>query len=526
MMLRLIAREGVYTAAWLVAVTACTFGLADLARPQDWFGGAHDASALGLDPRRPTGDLPLFWNADVADARIRTSADIAALDALQTRAAAEARLARRGSAAIPTMMTALPSRSPDVQRSLLRVLAVASPALTGGDRAPVPAPGDSPHDAIVWWDRVYATHLLDFRPGYAERQAERLASRDSRNAVERVARLGTYGLPALVAALDEAQDAAGLTRVSAALSDITGRSLRVDQARPGDEARRVARAWRAFWVANRLEYETLSPWRRGLGHFTETRYGQWFLRAVRGDFGESALTRRAVTSELQVRLPASTFASGIGGLLAVAVSIAFGGGEALRRRALRVKMFDLLGALVPGSAAFAVAWFLVLRVCARGTAPGELAAAVMGGGAWVRATLSAVACGALAAVWFQRPGARIVLQAVRVEAEQWVSESLSPTGLQVIRHGARIGAASLLAPMGIAAPVVLLASLLVEVVFGLRGMGELTLRSLAHVDGPWLMAAVTSVVPLLLARRWALGVLAWLLGVRDDAPAAPPPGAP
>jgi hypothetical protein len=144
--------------------------------------------------------------------------------------------------------------------------------------------------------------------------------------------------------------------------------------------------------------------------------------------------------------------------------------------------------------------------------------------------LSTVACGALAALWFRRPAARLVLHAVRIEAEQWARESLSPTGLQVVRHGARIGAASLLAPMALAAPAVLLASLAVELVFGLRGMGELTARALARVDGPWILAAAVTLVPLLLARRWALGVLAWLLGVREGetrvSPQSPPANAP
>ena len=156
--------------------------------------------------------------------------------------------------------------------------------------------------------------------------------------------------------------------------------------------------------------------------------------------------------------------------------------------------------------------------------PPHAGASSVGAAGGLRVAVSTLACGALAALWFRRPAAGLVLHAVRIEAEHWARESLSPTGLQVVRHGARIGAASLLAPMALAAPAVLLASLAVELVFGLRGMGELTARALARADGPWILAAAVTVVPLLLARRWALGVLAWLLGVREgDTRSSPPP---
>ena len=90
---------------------------------------------------------------------------------------------------------------------------------------------------------------------------------------------------------------------------------------------------------------------------------------------------------------------------------------------------------------------------------------------------------------------------------------------EVLRHGARIGVASLLAPLGFAGPVVLLASLVVELPLGLEGMGALTVRALPARDAPWLMAAVLTTVPLLLGRRWARGLLVRVL----DLPAAPPP---
>jgi len=507
-MVRLLVREALYTTVWLVAVTAATFAALDLGSDQDWFGAVARAREIGLDARTArSGGLPIFWNRVVADARTRTHADLDAL-ATPASAVAERRLTERGSAALPTVLERLRRLPPPSRRATLRVLARWSRALTGQEEAPAPEGLDDHAAPIAWWDRFQAAHALDFRDAYAQRQAERLAGRDSRNAVERIARLGTYAIPSLVATFDAPLSREGEQRVAAALAGLTGVPAR-------DRG-----AWRAWWFARHLEYESFSPWRRSLGHVTETRYGQWLVRALRGDLGASRVTGRAVADELRERLPISTLASGLGGLLAVAGLIAFGGGEALQRRPLRVKLLDLAGALVPGSLAFLGVWAILLRLC------GQDGGALLGAAGGLRVAVATAACGALAALWFRRPAARLVLHAVRIEAEHWAHESLSPTGLQVIRHGARIGAASLLAPMALAAPAVLLASLAVELVFGLRGMGELTARSLARADGPWILAAAVTVVPLLLARRWALGVLAWLLGVREGETRTSPPSPP
>ncbi len=505
------------TVVCLVAATVASFAALDALGDHDWFGAGRYAQVLGLDPRRAsTGDLPLLWNPSVDDARARTLRDLSQLSSERTRPEAERRLARRGSAALPEVMARLPRLSPEARLAALRVLSGWSRALTGSEVAPVPERAGDDQRALAWWDRFYSARVLDFRTGYAHRQAERLAAHDSRNAAERVARLGTYGLPALVQALGLAPDRAGTARVANMLSDLTDIPLRLSPDPAPADAARVAEAWKAFWFARHLEYETLSPWQRTLGHVTETRYGHWLRRALWGRLGVSRVTGRPVALELRERMPLSALASGLGGLFAVAGVIAFGGGPAMRRRALRVKLLDLLGALVPGLAAFAGAWTILLRLCA----PPGGAARLFAGFGWLTALLATAACGAVATLWLRRRAMRLVLHAVRVEAERWAEESLAPTSIQVLRHGARIGVASLLAPLALAAPVVLLVSLVIEVALGVRGMGGLTARALPALDAPWLMIAVVTIVPLLLAKRWALGLLGWLLGVRAVALAA------
>mgnify|MGYP003346720640 CR=1 FL=1 len=90
MLFRVLVREAIYTTVWLVAVTALTFAGLDLATDQDWFGAVARAQALRLDVvTARTGGLPLFWNGAVADAAVRTHADLAALDTGAEHAATE-----------------------------------------------------------------------------------------------------------------------------------------------------------------------------------------------------------------------------------------------------------------------------------------------------------------------------------------------------------------------------------------------------------------------------------------------------
>lgn len=516
-MLRIFFREALLTTFGLFLVSVVAFTLLDHLGTQDWFSTAPYASALRLPAARITGrDLPLFWRSTVEDARDLTLRDLGRLDDARTRPAALRDLQRRGTAGLPTIMARFPWLSPDARVHVFEVLSRWSPTLTGGETAPVPAtPGDD-HDVTAWWDRYYAAHLLDFRPGYAQRQAQRLATRESRNASERLVRMGTYGLPALVQTLSASPTRDARVRLTDMLANITGVPWRVRPEAREREASHVVEGWEAFWLSEHLEYQTLPAWQKALGHVTEARYGRWLVRAFRGQFGVSRVTVRPIAQELRVRLPLSALTSGLAGLFAFAGVLAFGGSKAVRQRPLRTRLFDLGGALVPGLTALAFAWALLMQLCfPLGTVWGE-AGRLLGNWQWLRVLLSTVAAAALASWWLSRPGFAPVLQAVRIEAERWVEESLTPTTGEVFRHGVRLGVASLLAPMGLAAPTVLTASLVVELLFGLRGMGQLTVQSIALADAPWLMVAILTIVPLLLARRWSLGLLGWLLGFGSD----------
>jgi hypothetical protein len=145
---------------------------------------------------------------------------------------------------------------------------------------------------------------------------------------------------------------------------------------------------------------------------------------------------------------------------------------------------------------------------------------------WIHLASAIIVLAPLAILWLRRRNARVLLHAVRHEAESWALESRNPHIGQVLRHGFRVGMASLFAPMGLSAFPLMLMAIVVEPVVGVRGMAALTLSSMRTWDAPWLLIAIVSVVPLWLVRRWAHSVLLWALGDVSLRPVPPPSIAP
>jgi ABC-type dipeptide/oligopeptide/nickel transport system permease component len=243
---------------------------------------------------------------------------------------------------------------------------------------------------------------------------------------------------------------------------------------------------------------------------TETRYGRWLGRVAVGELGVARRTGRPNALELRRRLPASTFVQGLGGLLATALVVAFGGGRALRRRPLRTKLLDLGGALVPGLAAFLVAFALLVQLCAAPRPAGALVRATLA--RWPSLLAGVLLVTPLASLWLRRRGARLVLHGVRREAESWAMDGLRPGFWQIVRHGFRVGVASLFAPLALSALPLIALSLLIEPLARVEGMAALTVDSLRPLDAPWLLMAILSLVPVWLAARWARSALVWALG--------------
>lgn len=505
-MIRTLLTEALKTTLMLVVVSVVAFVALDLTGQIDWWGTRALAEDAGVPRERALArDVPRLLNPHVADAQVRTRDDLIALRSASTRDAARVRLLRRGTAALPAMLAELRTLPITSRDAALEILATMAPTITGGERPPADAAA-----ALEYWDRFYALRGLDFRGAYVRRIVQRLVEHESRNAEEQLIRLGTYALPAVFDVLDEPVTTDGARRITALLSDLTGLPLRLAPDASVTRMRQVVDTWRAWWFVQRLEYETLSDVSRFAGHVTETRYGRWLTRLLAGRGGRSSVTDRPLAIEVRERALRSSFVGGLGGLLAIAAVVAFGGGPALRRRPIGTKLLDLTGALIPGLVAFVLGFVVLVQVAAAPRPAGPLATDVFA--RWPRMALAVVVLAPLAALWLRRRFARVALHAVRKEAESWARESRHPKPAQVLRHGMRVGLASLLAPLALAALPIVLMAMLVEPATGVAGMGQLTVQSINHFDPPWLILAIISVVPVWLARHWAQRVMLWALG--------------
>jgi ABC-type dipeptide/oligopeptide/nickel transport system permease component len=505
-MVRWLIVEALRAAFSLFVVSVLAFIALDATGEHDWYATLAPGRSFGMASHESLGrSLPRLYFRDVDDAQVRTLSDLQKLTVPQHRQGARDRLLSRGAVVVPTALAAFDSLSPAAKTETLALLAMLAPALTGGERPPA-----DPVQARAWWDSFRVMHEIDLRDAYARRHVQRLADHDSPNAREQLERLGTLALPALFEALDAELDAASARRLCALASDLTGNRHRIPPSANADQTRAIVEGWRAWWFANHLDYVRLGQTRRWLGKVTEARYGLWLGRAFDGRMGPSRVTRRSVLTELRERLPASTVLAGLGGLVATALVVAFGGGPALRQRPLRTKLVDLVAAFVPGLAAFSVGFLALCSVCAGRASTWEFAKQTLSD--WPRLLLGIALVTGPAALFLRRERARVVLQAVRAEAESWAEESKTPHPAQLVRHGARVGVASLLAPAALNALVILTLTLLVEPIARVHGMGELTLRSLLVLDGVWLQIAVLSIVPLAIGTRWARTALVWALG--------------
>ncbi|MDP3276477.1 MAG: hypothetical protein Q8Q09_14865 [Deltaproteobacteria bacterium] len=505
-MLRLLIRESLWLFLSLMLASILGFVVLDHTGSHDWWGTLKPGTDFGIqrDALLMQG-APRLYARSVRDATVLTLDDLERLRNDTQRDAARARLIARGTVVVPSILARLERLEGEHREQALRVLASSAAQLTGGDQPP-----QDTERAMLWWNNFRVLHEIDLRDAYARRHVQRLIESESVSARENLLRLGTLALPAVFEAFDQPLDGDRAKRLCVLVRALTAIGPVLTEESSAEAIRSAVAGWRAWWFVHHLEYVRLGESARIAARWTETRYGQWLSLVLTNRLGPSKITGQSVARELRRRLPESTSAAGLGGLIATALVVSFGGGPALRRRPLRAKLIDLVAALVPGMIAFSLGFLSVCALCTGGASPFPLAREVLQ--SWPTLCVSVLLVTALAVLWLRRRDAQLVLHAVRAEADSWAAESRDPHLVQIVRHGARVGVASLFAPAALNALVILALTLIVEPMTGVSGMGSLTIRALARNDGPWLLIAALSVVPVAFATRWARTALVWALG--------------
>jgi peptide/nickel transport system permease protein len=224
---------------------------------------------------------------------------------------------------------------------------------------------------------------------------------------------------------------------------------------------------------------TVADWRRSLGLATSlaAQYLDWLAGLAIGDWGLSLRTRQPVAWELGQRFGWS-FAIGFGGIaLAALLSLPLGRAAALNPAGAVDTASRLIAVLLQSVPAFVLATGVVLLAVA---APGTVRLYTGGAAERLAAPLLLVALYALA------PLLRVVRRAYLDERDQFYMRAAQAKGLSardaLSRHAGRAALLALLAALPPQATWAVGGTIVVEVVFGIPGVSQLVVDSVAARD--------------------------------------------
>lgn len=456
--MRSVLRRLLWLGPALVLITMVTFGALSLALRSD----ARRADA--------SDELPLFFNPEPGSVERLATRALRAIAASETAGAAEAELVQLGGAALPFVLPALDSLSPEGRGRVVRALRPVG-ARMGFELDP----SWEASREVVFWSRFWDEHSIDYRPQVARRAVLRLVQKSTLLRDTEVRQLDTYALGELMRQMASVDDAVDVERVRL-LSDIAFDMLgqpsprgtwRLPAAAGIEDARAVASTWRDWWSRNRTRYRTYSGTDRITAMLRDTRYGGWVTRAVRHDLGRLD-DGRTVGEVLRqgTRVSAPLLASGIFGTFAAA---ALGGmlSVLVRRRSPR--------------------WLVALLVL-RAALPAVVVAVLA---SWLHGGTHGVALGAVIMALFGaplaslRPGAR--LEAASSDFIRTL-ESLGVARWRVALSTLRLSSAALVLQLGAQLATLITLTFVVEHALGLGGLGAQTIDSLEQPDLNWLMA--------------------------------------
>lgn len=471
--MRSVLRRLLWLGPTIVLVTLVTFGALSVALPT--LPGEHT--------------LPLFFNPDPGAAeRLATRAltRVAGGDA-----AAEHELSVLGGAALPFILPALDSLSPEGRARAVRALRP-----VGVRMGFEIDPSWEPSREVLFWTRFWDEHSIDYRPVVARRAVLRFVQRSTLLRDNEVRQLDTYALEELIAQMTPVNDAPDIDKVrrlSQLAADITGRPLPALGDEGGlREAARVAAAWTDWWSRERTRYKTYSGTERVTAMLRDTRYGAWVTQAVRRKLGVVEGGRSAwdvLREGSRITLP--LLGSGVVGVWVL--SALAGAAGALGRRGLTsvFRGFGVLRAALP-SVVLAVALTWWWGDAARRTWVGALL--MLGAGA----SLSPLYRGALAEV----ARGDFIRTLKSLGAPRW----------QVSLTTLRLSSTAIIVQLGAQLSSLISLTFVVEYALGLPGLGTRTIQALHHPDLNWLMA-ITICTALFVGLLHAASEL--LLGVLD-----------
>lgn len=249
--------------------------------------------------------------------------------------------------------------------------------------------------------------------------------------------------------------------------------------------------------------------RLGLNRPFLVRYLEWLGGAVTGDFGNSYISGRSVSSLIASRLEISLWLAGLGMFFAIIIALPIGAYAAMRRRHLDgavVSAVSQIGLAIP--AFWAGIWLVIIfAVNLRWLPAGRYVSYWDSVGEWARHLVLPVT--SLAVVQASVISRYVRSAVIEVSHEDYfrTARSLgwSRSGA-LLRHGLRNIAISLLTVIGLQLATLLVGAIIIEQVFALPGLGSSLLLAVSKRD----LGIVQAIVLLLV---WAVLIINFLVDV-------------
>jgi peptide/nickel transport system permease protein len=419
-------------------------------------------------------DLPRVLNLAPEDVRSRAAAamaHVAAADAESESSAQELR--RLGGAALPYVLPALEALEPDARRRV----AVALVPLA--ERMHLSAADDlaQPEAAVLFWTRLWDDRALDFSRPAVERAVRRLAEHGSEARESDVTALDTLALSEVVRAMTPRTDPVTLARLTRIAQHATERGVIVQPEATREETARAVADWSEWWFAHTTDFVALNGASRAIAVVTETRYGKWLKRIVSGELGVSLVDGEPILSKLRARAPMTLWLCALATLVSWTLAVPIGAiGAWWRGGAFDVATSAALFLL------YAIPTFVVAELLRRAAPAGPAGATQL--------TLPVVALAAGSLATLSRWQRTAMLEVVRQEFVRTAWAKGMRAGRVLVVHALRNALMPTVTVAGMHLPTLFGGAVVVEEVFGLRGVGFETMRAIEAHDAAWLMAVL------------------------------------
>jgi peptide/nickel transport system permease protein len=475
-MLRHALRRLLWAVPTLLATSLVLFFVTTLAPDPSRADPAALEGSPELDQARRARflDLPRFVNLAPADVRSRAAAAMSHVAAADSgREASAMELRRLGGAALPYVLPALEALAPDARRRV----ALALGPLAERMHLAVASDLEEPEAAVLFWTRLWDDRALDFSRPAVERAVRRLVEHGSDDRESDVVALDTLALPDVVRAMTPRMDRVTLARLTRIAQHATERGPAVSSEATRGERERAVADWNEWWFAHTTDFVALNGASRAIAFVTETRYGKWLKRIVSGELGVSLVDGEPILSKLRARAPTTLSLCALATLVSWTLAVPIGAiGAWWRGSAFDVTTSALMFLF------YAVPTFVIAELLRRA------APTAAGGGAQMTLAVVALAAGSLATL--SRWQRTAMLEVARQEFVRTARAKGMPTWRVLVVHALRNALMPTVTVAGLHLPTLFGGAVVVEEVFGLRGVGFETMRAIEVHDAAWLMAVL------------------------------------